>query len=101
MIWRFSDGTTVGLGGSVEGATILAQQLRETLRRPQVLVEIWPPPGGSVPLDVNDAALLDAWLQWEMRDRRRLPLTLTRPDNVPALPPPPWADQPHEPGRVY
>jgi hypothetical protein len=52
----------VALGGRVEGATLVAHQLRAALAdRPHV--SIWPPPeSGSRPLDVNDTALLDAWL---------------------------------------
>jgi hypothetical protein len=102
MIWTFSDGTTVELGGKVEGATILAQQLRAVLARPRVLVEIWPPPGGNVELNVNDAALLDAWLRAELRDRRHLPLTLKRPDDVPPLPRAPWSGtDDHDPDVIH
>jgi hypothetical protein len=104
MIWTVSDGTTVELGGNVEGATVLAQQLRQELARPGLQVTIWPLPDGKVDLDPNNPALLDAWLREEIAWRNRargLPLKLTSPDNVPALPPSPWADQPHEPDTVY
>ncbi len=104
MIWRFSDGTTVELGGNVEGATLLAQRLRADIVKP-LQVYIWPPPGGSVDLDPKDPAILDAWLQAELefwRDVRGLRLSLERPADVPALPPPPWANQAAgEPGTVY
>lgn len=104
MRWEFSDGTTVDLGGKVEGPTLLAQRLREQLSRPVVRVTIWPPPGGDVALDPSDPALLNAWLRAELdfwTRVRELPLTLKSPDGVPALPPPPWADQPHDPSAVY
>lgn len=99
MTWRFSDGTTVELGGKVEGATLHAQRLRDELgRAPRVT--IWPHPGGDVDLDVNDPALVNAWLEQDLEWWRRVRgLTLRiveRPDNIPALPPPPWADQPED-----
>lgn len=99
MIWQFSDGTTVELGGNIEGATILAQQLRQDL--PRALVYPYRHPCPATPVDPHDAAMLDLWLRDELRDRRGagLKLTLKRPDNVPPLPePPPYA---HVPGRVY
>jgi hypothetical protein len=101
MIWRFSDGTTVKLGGEIEGATILAQQLRRDL--PEATVAPWAPPCDEKPVDPNDAAMLDAWLRRELWDRTSagLKLTLKRPDNVPPLPRPPWADKPHDPDVVY
>jgi hypothetical protein len=104
MIWEFSDGTTVALGGIIEGASVFAQRLRSDLRR-GVKVSIWPPPGGTVPLDVNDAALVDTWLGDELRWRqnaRKLDLSMTkRPDGIPALPPPPWDSSNDEPGLIY
>lgn len=103
-IWKFSDGTTVRLGGEVGGNAWFAGWLREALGgRP--MVSIWPPPGGEVALDVKDAALLDRWLLNELawvNRARAAGLTLTeRPEGVPALPPPPWAGEKHVPGRVY
>jgi len=103
MIWAFSDGTTVALGGNIEGASVLAQRLRSDLQR-GVTVSVWPPPGGDVPLDVNDAALLDKWLRDELAWRQRargLELTLKRPDGIPELPPPPWDTSLDDPGLVY
>lgn len=103
MLWRFSDGTTVELGGKVEGATVLAQRLRADLKEPQQ-VRIWPPPGGEVDLDLNDPALLDVRLRLEL-DRlvrlRNLPVTLSRPDGIPSLPPPPWFGQQLDPDAIY
>jgi hypothetical protein len=92
MIWKFSDGTTVELGGKVEGATLLAQRLRSQLAEPQS-VGIWPPPCGYVALDLDDPALLNRYLRdcldyWQRV--RKLPLSLQVPDGVPPLLPPPW-----------
>jgi hypothetical protein len=103
MIWRFSDGTTVELGGNVEGPTLIAQRLRSHLARPRT-VSIWPPPGGDAPLDVNDRAILDAYLRSELdywKRIRGLKLTLKRPDGIPPLPPPPWDPKTLEDGVVY
>lgn len=100
MIWRFSDGTTVELGGMVEGPTLLAQRLRADLAQPQV-VTAWPPPGGDVELDAGDPALLEAWLRSELRywaDVRGLALTLKSPTGIPPLPRPPWAGSEQETG---
>lgn len=104
MTWRFSDGTTVELGGEVEGPTLIAQRLRQQIATGEETVQAWPPPGGTLPLDVNDAALLDAWLRDELdfwTRIRGLKLTLERPDDVPALPLPPWHGQPHDPEAIY
>jgi hypothetical protein len=100
VTWRFSDGTTVELGGKIEGATLHAQRLREQLER-EPRVNIWPPPGGDVALDVNDPAHVNAWLEQDLEWWRRVrgvELRITeRPKDIPALPPPPWADQPEPP----
>jgi hypothetical protein len=104
MIWRFNDGTTVELGGTVEGATLHAQRIRHDLER-GARVTIWPPPGGDVDVDVNDPAILDAWLEHEAdwwRRVRGLDLRIVeRPKDIPALPPPPWGSEPAEAGRIY
>lgn len=103
MIWRFSDGTTVELGGNVEGPTLLAQRLRQQIASGSELVSIWPPPGGDVPLDTSDAAILDAWLGRELDYLRRvrgLNISLARPSNVPPLPPAPNSSS-SEPGTIY
>jgi hypothetical protein len=104
MIWTFSDGTTVELGGNVEGPTLLAQRIRVGLAD-EPHVSIWPPPeSGSRPLDPNDPALLEAWLRSELdlwTRIRGLKLSLSSPSGIPSLPPPPWADQPSEPGAIY
>lgn len=99
MTWRLSDGTTVELGGTISGPTLLAQRLRAALESgPRV--SIWPPPGGDVDLDVNDAALVNAWLDQEIEWLKRvrgLALRITeRPENIPDLPPPPWANEPDD-----
>lgn len=104
MIWRFSDGTTVELGGNVDGDTVLAQRLRQKLKG-RVLVDVWPPPGGALELNANDPALLDAWLRHELDvlvRLRDLKVTLKRPQGIPDLPPPPWAsDEPGDPNVIH
>lgn len=89
MIWRFNDGTTATLGGSIEGASLFAQELRAELAQDEVGVQLYPGPGGGVWLDKNDPALFDAWLKQEMerpfRRDQRLRMT-ERPKDVPAIP---------------
>lgn len=109
--WRFSDGTTVELGGKVEGPSLFAQSLRAQIAdaadgEPGALgVHIWPQPSAAVDVDLNDAALVNAWLTRELDLWRRIRNVIiklrSKPDNVPALPPPPWGDAPAEPGVVY
>jgi hypothetical protein len=96
VIWRFSDGTTVELGGNVEGASLFAQQLRAGLAdRPAVT--IWAEPSPSFDVDPNDAAFLDAWLKVQLDLAVRidkLPLTMRAPDGIPSLPQPePYEDE--------
>ena len=105
MTWRFSDGTVVELGGKVEGPSLFAQELRQSIADPETQVAIWPEPDGKVSLDVNDAAILHAWLEDQISYWNRVRNVVIRlrakPDNIPALPTPPWADEPEEAGAVY
>jgi hypothetical protein len=105
MTWRFSDGTTVELGGKVEGPSLFAQQLRADIDTGAVQVAIWPLPDGYVDLDVNDPAIMHAWLEHELDVRNRVDHVVIRmrskPAEIPALPPPPWGDEPEESGVVY
>lgn len=87
MTWRFADGTTVELGGTVEGPTLFAQLLREDLER-GAHVTIWPQPSPPLPVDVNDPALMNAWLE-HMAELEGVKLT-EAPDNLPELPPAPY-----------
>lgn len=48
--WRFSDGTIVRLGGEVEGASLFAQELRESLGEVTEL-EFGPCPSPLIPFD--------------------------------------------------
>lgn len=104
MTWRFSDGTTVELGGVVDGPSLFAQTLRADIAS-GTDVAIWPEPGARVPLDVNDPAIVHRWLEEEVaywnRVRNVVIRMRSKPDNIPALPPPPWGDAPAEPGVVY
>lgn len=105
MTWRLSDGTTVELGGNVEGPSLFAQELREEIAR-GVQVDIWPLPDGWVDLDVNDAAILNRYVDrkvafWK-RVRNVVIVVRARPANIPALPPPPWAnEEPAPPGAIH
>lgn len=90
--WRFSDGTTVQLGGKVEGASLFAQELRAELEQDFVGVQIWPMGFDGVELDRDKVELLHAWLMQEMDRpfRREMKLTLLeQPAHIPELPPPP------------
>lgn len=103
MIWRFSDGTTVELGGAVEGPTLLAQRLRERLGRIEQL-KIWPPPSEAIDFDKGDPALLNFFLESELdfwTRVRELPLKLERPDGIPSLPPPPWDPATFDAEAIY
>jgi hypothetical protein len=105
VIWRFSDGTTVELGGNVEGDSYFAQHLRGKLDE-GASVMVWPPPGGDIELDAGDAALLNAWLDdrvdWLTRVQGSKVKLTERPEGIPPLPPPPWAPDPDAPAdRVY
>jgi hypothetical protein len=105
VTWRFSDGTTVELGGKVEGPSLFAQRLRAQLADGDIAVHIWPQPCASVSVDLNDPALVHAWLKQEIDLRNRIDDVIvkmrSKPENIPALPPPPWGDAPVEAGRVY
>jgi hypothetical protein len=107
LIWRFSDSTTVELGGKVEGPSLFAQRLRAEIAdaeagEPGALqVHIWPQPSEPRRVDLNDAALVHAWLERELDLLNRIDDVIvkmrSKPENLPALPPPPWADQPEPP----
>jgi hypothetical protein len=105
MTWRFSDGTVVELGGNVAGSSLFAQTLRDDIASGRAVVQIWPPPGGDVSLDVNDLGHLHQWLTEQIaywnRVRNVVIRMRSKPDNIPALPAPPWGDAPAEPGVVY
>jgi hypothetical protein len=103
--WHFSDGTVVELGGKVEGPSLFAQSLRAKLADGDAYAVIWPMPSAPRAVDVDDAALVNAWLEQELDLWRRVSNVViklrSKPDNIPALPPPPWGDAPAEPGVVY
>lgn len=110
MTWRFSDGTSVELGGKVEGPSLFAQRLRAQIADAaagdaRLAVHIWPQPSPAVEVDLNDVALVHAWLTREIDLLNRIDGIVARlrskPESIPALPPPPWGDAPAEPGRVY
>ncbi len=69
MRWLLSDGTSIHLGGKVEGSTSFARELRDELTRAvageEVLVQVWPIGFPGHRLDVNDPALLDRYIRDE------------------------------------
>ena len=85
-VWRFSEGTSVELGGKVRGASDWADRLRQRL--PAARVEVGPRPSPSVEVDPSDATLLDAWLVSESRlwPWRSLVTLESRPDGITPLP---------------
>lgn len=95
MTWRFSDGTTVDLGGKVEGSSFFAQSVRAELANPPVLVSIWPHPSPDVDVDLQDVALVDAWLRHRVSrpsDAWMLVELTDAPSDIPPLPEPPKGD---------
>ncbi len=103
-LWRFSDGTTVELGGNVEGASLFAQHLRERLSRPPLFISIWPLPAPRIDLDLNDIAHVDRWVRGQAEHARFRDLRLRvfeAPQDIPELPPPPDDREDDEPGTVY
>lgn len=72
--WKLTDGTVIRLGGRVEGGGELADALRETVHRVRTgyapLVAVGPLPGGWVKLDLNDMAIVDAWVRAVARRAR-------------------------------
>lgn len=106
--WRFSDGTEVELGGAVVGDSEFAKRLQHQLGHDAFAVphvQIWPPPGGRFPLDVNHSGFVNAWLaeeldRWIRIGGHELALT-SRPKRLRRLPPPPWNPDDLVPGRVY
>lgn len=91
MTWRFSDGTTAELGGTIEGASLFAQELRAELAHGDTLIPEGALPCGGILLDVNNPAHFDRWLRGEMAKpyRRDARLTLTEaPTDFDPLPEP-------------
>lgn len=103
--WRFSDATVVELGGKVEGPSLFAQSLRAKIEDGDAYAVVWPMPSSPHVVDVNDAALVHAWLEQELDLWNRVSNVVIRmrskPADIPALPPPPWGDAPVEPDVVY
>lgn len=103
MIWKYSDGTEVALGGLVTGASSWALRVRKGLR-------YYPMLGGvqgrteATTVDPSNPALLDAWLERELRDaNRRLNVNLLeRPEGFePWVPPTVPSDLPDDEDTVY
>lgn len=98
MIWKFSDGTMVGLGGTVLGASAFAAELREHVLNARIYPHA--PPCSMIDVDPRNAAQLDCWLTERLDIAVRidkLDLKLERPEHVPPMPAPPWTDAPPAP----
>lgn len=87
-VWRFSDGTVVHLGGTVEGESPFAEDLRAELAGSEPIV-VWgrctmPGRGNPRPLDLQDSALVDEWLDARSEPyRRSFGMTARRPQRLP------------------
>lgn len=90
MTWRLSDGTTVELGGNVDGDSYVAQWLRAELDT-YPFVTLGTEPCEPTPLNVADAAQVNRWLDDAVdvlrRVQRRDIRVTARPDDIPPLPP--------------
>lgn len=99
--WRFSDGTTAHLGGTVDGGSLFAQELRAAIAGGDLRVPVAFPGIGHT-VDKNDLALFDAWLRHEAERPFRRPLRVTSaPDNIPPLPKLPGEDDEPVEGVLY
>lgn len=65
MTWHFSDGTVAHLGGTIEGGTAFAQELRTCLKESPKVPD-GPMPNYGTPLDPKDASHFDWFLRNEM-----------------------------------
>ena len=102
MTWRFSDGTTVHLGGNVEGASLFAQEIRADMEAGRAIVMMEAIPGDEVPLDPSNASMLDRWLRDELQRPWRRELRLTEAPEVEPLPePPPEPERPEDEEWVH
>ncbi len=67
MTWILSDGTEVDLGGRVRGDSSLADALKQDVvgrkRGRPTWVLVGPIPGPRVRLQLDDPALVDAWIR--------------------------------------
>lgn len=62
LTWRLSDGTTIALGGTVEGASLVAQEIRRGLAERPRVPEWGDEPCREIALDPYDPMRLDQWL---------------------------------------
>lgn len=99
MTWKFSDGTAVALGGDVEGASLFAQSIRESLADTP-LIGLGPEPSVPVPLDTGDVLHMDLWLRQEMLKPAFAEMRL-RVTDAPNVPKQPAAALEFDPDVVY
>jgi hypothetical protein len=87
MTWHFSDGTVAHLGGTIDGGTSFAQELRHLLDDPKQMVQVKPIPDEATPLDRDDPALFDLFLRSEMNRpcNKWMMLRLLKAPKIPAL----------------
>lgn len=105
--WKLSDGTRVLSGGRVVGKSEVAGSIRWIFRHGEdtgkVQVQVGPPPGGTVQLDLANDWLLNRWLR-SMAARLRLKVKTTYRGG---RPPPAAAEilgrklPPSKPGTVF
>jgi hypothetical protein len=99
--WVFSDGTTVHLGGKVQGTSALAQAIRMDVSwskgGDRVPVRVHPNPAPPDTLDLDDPQLVDAWLtNWSVRTD----VSITSAPEVEPFPEEPGTDD-DAPGVIY
>lgn len=69
MLWVFSDGTRLRIGGVVEGAGPFADLIRVLLSAEKQTRRVYVQGPASVPLDPNNPWLLDLWARNLARSR--------------------------------
>lgn len=102
-MWTFSDGTVFHVGGSVEGSSLFARELREKVDLVLDGTRLWAPtrplPASGHQLDLQHAGVLDVWL--EQQGKRAGLRIVERPTELPALPDDGFVDAPYDPEVVY
>jgi hypothetical protein len=102
VLWRFSDGTSVALDGTVEGMSAFAERLRDDVmlvsldQAPQVFVD--PRPCEPVSLKLGAKRVMHAWL---MAARYRARVDVLESPYPMSGPQPVRAPNPDEPQTVY
>ena len=80
MEWVFDDGTVVRLGGEVEGASLLAQRLRQRFANPQLTSQLSRPcPTNWLPVDRMNPLHVNAVI-WEVNRGVGKPVLVRGPE---------------------